>query len=99
MKRFIKTPAADGESYPCFSISTSMIPNGNGTYTVDFTIFSDPSVTGGDIITNKSVYSLSPESAARQYDYYSSGTAVIKPKMHNGSNTYELVSYSVNHTW
>lgn len=92
-------PSADGESYPDFSIATSMIANGNGTYTVEFNIYADPSVSGGDSISNSSVYSLTPSQATASYDYVTYGTAVVKPKVYNGNNTYELVDYNVNYPW
>ncbi len=87
-------PAASGESYADFSIATEMRARADGNFDVSFNIYADPTVTGGDIISDKSVYSLTDAEAAAKYHFQGSGTAVLKPKTHNGSDTYELVSYS-----
>lgn len=88
-------PAASGESYSHFSIATSMIKRQDGNFDVQFNVYSDPSVLGGDIISDKTVYYLKDSEASAKYDFVQSGVAVLKPKMLNGKNTYEVVSYSV----
>ena len=92
-------PAADGESYPDFSIATNMLVNADGTYTVAFNVYSDDSVTGGDRLTDKTVYSLTDAEAAKKYTLTGYGTAVVKAKVYNGANTYELVSYEVRNKY
>ena len=89
-------PAADGESYGAFSLATGMYPNGNGTYRITFNVYYDESVLGGNIITDKSIYSLSPETVYSRCSYEGNGTAIVRPKVYNGENTYEIVEYKVN---
>lgn len=86
-------PAASGESYPYFSIATEMKKRPDGDFDVKFNIYSDPSITGGDMITDKTVYSLSNQDAASRYEQKGHGNAVLKSKVYNGSDTYEVVSY------
>ncbi len=92
-------PAADGESYGAFSLATGMYPNGDGTYRVTFNVYYDTDVMGGDIITDKTLYSLTPQTVYRRCSYEGNGVAIVKPKVYNGKNTYEIVSYSVNYTY
>ncbi len=85
--------AASGEFYGYFSTATNMTKRADGNYDVAFNIYADYSEEG---IESKSVYKLTDSEATAAYDYCGSGQAVLKAKVHNGSNTYELVSYSVN---
>ncbi len=86
-------PAASGESYSYFSLVTSMIPNSDKTYTVEFETFH--AGYDEDMTTGK-YYRMSIEQAMNQCEYSYSGTATIKEKNYNGQNTYELVSYTRN---
>lgn len=88
--------AASGESYLYFSIATAMTKRSDGNYDVSFTIHSDSSALGGGVITNKNVYALS-EQEAGAYPIEGEGTAVLKPKQHNGKASYELVSYTISY--
>lgn len=92
-------PAASGESYGDFSIATEMTQRKDGNFDVSFNIYHDPTVFGGDVISDQSVYSLSASEAEKKHDYIGSGKAVLKEKTYNGENTYELVSYEVNYEW
>lgn len=90
-------PAADGESYPFFTVVTNMTKRSDGNYDVDFNIYRDPEIGGGSIITDKSVYYLTDNQAAARYEYHAVGKAVLKDKVYNGSDSYEVVSYSVDY--
>ncbi|MBQ4528661.1 MAG: hypothetical protein II998_11395 [Clostridia bacterium] len=92
-------PASSGESYTRFTIANSMYVNENGTYKVNFDIYYDSSLGGGAVLDDKTVYSLTPSQASLKYDYIGSGTAIVKPKVYNNSNTYELVDYNVVYDW
>lgn len=92
-------PAAGGESYSKFSIAYNMTSESDGVYTIDFNVFSDPSVTGGNIITDKSVYSLTSDEASNKYQPVGHGQAVVKTKVYEGKEIFELISYSVKMTW
>ncbi len=88
-------PVATGDSYGSFSIATKIRLRQDGNYEVDFNVYNDPEIVGGDKITDKTIYSLSDSQAAAKYDLIGRGIAVLKPKKHNGEETYEIVSYLV----
>ena len=69
----------------------------DGNFDVTFNIYSDPSLSEGDVISDKTVFSLTDSEAASKYKYGGYGYAVLKEKVYNGENTYELVLYDVNH--
>ncbi len=85
------TPAADGESHAYFSIATDMRDNGNGTYTVQFNSYFDDEHTHDGPQKEWYTYSVSQADSRCTLKY--KGEAIVKPKKHNGSDTYELVSY------
>jgi len=89
------TLAADGESYGTFSIATEVRLIESGNYEVYFNVYNDPEIGGGDVITDKKIYSLKDTQAGEKYDLTGHGSAVLKPKKYNGKDTYELVSYTV----
>ena len=89
------TPAADGESYGTFSIATQVRLYDNGNYEVAFNVYNDREIGGGDVITDKTIYSLAADKASEKYALTGHGAAVLKPKKYNGKDTYELVSYAV----
>lgn len=90
-------PAASGESYADFSIATKMIKRPDGNFDVTFNIYADPSAYGGNSIIDKTIYSLTDSEVDAKYKYRGSGNAILKAKVHNGRNTYELVSYTVEY--
>lgn len=87
--------ANPGKPYPNFSILTGMTRRQDGNFDVTFNIYSDPSLSAGDIISDKTIYSLTDSEAASKYEYAGYGRAVLKEKVYNGQNTYELISYDV----
>jgi len=87
-------PAADGESYAYYSIATNMRKLNNGTYEVEFNVYFN-SQNPHDYVSSK-CYTYSVSQAESNSDYCYSGTAVVKSKVHNGSDTYELISYVVD---
>lgn len=87
--------AASGESYGDFSIATKVRLRQEGNYEVDFNVYNDPEIGGGNVITDKTIYSLTDSEAAAKYNLIGRGIAVLKPKTYNGEETYEIVSYLV----
>lgn len=88
-------PAASGDSYGNFSIVTEVRVLKDGNYEALFNVYNDPEIVGGDIITDKTIYSLTDSEASDRYVFVERGKAVLKPKTHNGKQTYELVHYIV----
>ncbi len=88
---YFYTAAADGESVSYFTVAKSLTDNHNGTYTVQFDVFSAP---GPHDPIDSSWYSLSHAQAISRFERVYGGTAVVKPKTHNGSATYEMVDYN-----
>lgn len=86
---------AGGDSYGDFSIATKVLLRQEGNYEVDFNVYNDPEICGGDVITDKTIYSLTDKEAAAKYNLIGRGIAVLKPKTYNGEETYEIVSYLV----
>lgn len=90
---YYSIPAADGDTYWYFTTAVNIAENGDGTCTADFNVyttfdnFHDP--------IPSSCYSLTDEEASDLYVYSYSGSAVLRPKNYNGSDTYEVVSYKV----
>jgi len=88
-------PAADGEGYGYCSVATSMVDNGNGTYTVTFNVYSH-------VNPHESMspyYSMTPAQAAGSSDLVlkQTGTAVVRDYIRNGGiETYQLISYQLN---
>ena len=88
-------PAADGETYSQFSVATEAVSNSDGTLTVEFNVYYDPSRVHDE--PNSEWYSMTNEEAAGAYQYQYSGTAVLRPKkVYNGNDSYEIVTYKVN---
>jgi len=86
--------AAFGESCAYFSSCTSMKDNKNGTYDVTFNVYF--SADGPHNPIDNSWYYYTDEQAAASHQYEYSGSATIRPKVYNGTNTYELISYHIN---
>ena len=92
-------PAADGESYGDFSIATNMNKRPDGNYVVNFNVYRDESITGGESHGMKDFAALSPEEANKMHRYIGSGKAILKDKVYYGNETYELVAYEVNYNF
>lgn len=90
---FFQMPSADGESVAYFSVATNMIDNGNNSYTIDFKVYFNENGPHDPI--PKECYTYTAEKAGKNYSYVYSGTATVKPKTVNGSETYEIISYSI----
>jgi len=87
-------PAADGEEYGYFAVAEKVTDLNDGTYRVEFNRYFAPDIFGSPA---EDYYSYSVEEANANKEQVGSGTAVIRPKVYNGSDTYELVSYSLNY--
>lgn len=86
-------PAADGESYSYCSVATSMVSNGDGTYTVAFDVYAHVSPHE----SMSQFYYMTPAQIAgnSQVNYLYSGTAVVRDYIRsNGAESYQLISYS-----
>lgn len=87
---FFYTGIADGECCDYFSVATKMINNGDGTYTVNFNTyyaeFESQEVT-------KSHYTYTNDTARNDpsCEFVKSGTAIVKDKVYNNKNTWELI--------
>lgn len=90
-------PAADGAPYPDFTVVTSMTKRSDGYYDVGFNIYRDPSIVAGGSISDNSVYYLTDKQAAAKFEHCAEGKAVLKDKVYKGSDSYEVVSYSVDY--
>ena len=86
-------PAA-GSVCSYFSVATALYDNKDGTFTVEFEVFSD---MDKDISVDSSSYSCTPERARALYSLDAKGSAVVTKKTYNGTNTYELKKYSVSY--
>ncbi len=86
-----------GDSYGDFAVATSMKKLQDGNFEVTFHIYSHPDAYGGNIVNDPTLYSLTDSDAAASYSRQAKGTAVIKEKVYNGKETYELVSYDVTY--
>ena len=73
-----------------------MYKNSDGTYMVEFRTYRDDEDPHGP--QKQEWYTETVESAESNANYVFMyyGTAVLKEKVYNGLNTYELVSYNVN---
>ncbi len=85
-------PAADGDNYATFSVATRMTDNYDGTFTVEFNTYNDKDPFEWP---KSEWYTYTDEYAARTCDFAYSGTAIVKEKVYNGSQTYELVDYKI----
>lgn len=100
------TPAADGETYTNMTVANKMYELENGCYKVDFSIYTVNDIGGDESIVlasgtiqDKSVYYFSPDQAASHPDFshHLDGTAIVRPYCTpNGTDTYQLVSYSLS---
>lgn len=87
-------PAADGASYSYCTVATSMVDNGNGTYTVDFAIYEgmEPHMSMSPF------YSMTHAEAAVRTDisFKQYGTAVVRDYTRSsGAESYQLISYEL----
>lgn len=88
-------PAADGASYSYCSIATSMVKNGNGTYTVTFDIYEH--VYPHESMSAYYSYTAAQAAASGDLIKNGSGTAVVRDHIRDGGiETYQLISYSLN---
>lgn len=97
--------AGDGDTYNNMTVANAMYSLGDGTYRVDFRIYSisdmggdDSIVLSGSIVQDKSVYYYTDaEAAANSYfSYYRSGSAVVRPyTTAGGTESYQLISYDL----
>ncbi len=90
---FFQMPSAEGESVAYFSIATNMKDNGNNSYSVNFDVYFNEKGPHDPI--PKECYTYTSDKAAKNYSYVYSGTATVKPKTVNGSETYKIISYSI----
>ena len=97
-------PAADGETYNTLTITDQMTDLGDGTYRADFhtyTVAIDGSgalIDVGGPVTDKTLYELTAAEAGSHWglSVSGSGSAVVRPfTTVNGTQTYQLVSYTL----
>ncbi|MGM9554313.1 MAG: hypothetical protein ACI3V2_08410 [Faecousia sp.] len=91
-------PIADGEANGCFSVATSMSPNGDGTYKVAFEIYELQSAASYYYKIPLDYYGLTA-SDAWLHDglrHCGSGTAVLRDYTVDNSATYQVISYEAN---
>ncbi len=84
-------PAAMGEFYGIFSIVTKLVDNKDGTFDVEFSVFSDTENFGE--VSLSEWYSYTEAQARAKCDFSGTGRAKIKAKTYNGNETYELLEY------
>ncbi|MBE6705547.1 MAG: hypothetical protein E7583_09805 [Ruminococcaceae bacterium] len=89
-------PAAAGASFADFSIVTGMTKRDDGNFNVRFNVYTDPTIGGGNFITDKNIYYLTDSEAAERFEYSHSGRAVLRVKKRNGKDAYEIVSYTLD---
>ena len=88
-------PAADGDQYGYnFTIAKKVTKLEDGTYSVDFNIYM---VDDEYSWPTSDCYYYTIEQANQKCILNYSGSAVIRPKKYNGSDTYELLSYNINY--
>lgn len=80
-------PSADGDSVDKFSIVNSLTDLGDGTYKADLNSY----YAGYDSMDPK-YYSYSDAQAKNECEFIYASEAVIRKKVYNGKNTWELVS-------
>lgn len=93
---YFLVPAAAGASFADFSIVTGMTKRDGGNFDVTFNVYTDPTIGGGNFITDKNIYYLTDSEAAERFEYSHSGRAVLRVKKRNGKDAYEIVSYTLD---
>ena len=74
-------PAADGESFPEFAVVDEMVKLPDGTYKVEFNVYSiEKYSTGGNMVDDKNYYYYTVDQAenSSEMDKVEEGTAVVK---------------------
>lgn len=89
------SPAASGESYNDFTIANSMTRNADGTYTVNFDVYSLELAIYFEIGMPAGLYNVrSASQCTYPIEYRYSGTAIIRDyTLSTGSASYQLVRY------
>lgn len=92
-------PLADGDTYMEMTIADTMTDLGDGTYQVDFTIYTvdwEYAEAGGGI-TRKEIYGLSGTQAAESphLERYKTGTALVRDYENGDFASYQLIRYQV----
>ena len=92
----LMTPWGDGESHGNLAITEGMWANGRGQYLVRFHIMTwDEMNTGGNMVSDKSVYYLDYETACGQ-DWlraHRDGYAIVEEYRTEGVDSYHLIAY------
>ncbi len=83
---------ASGAGIGIFTVAKRMTDNGNGTFTVEFQVYELENLHDGIPDT---YYEMDISTAEQNYNHAYSGTAVVIEKSYQGTDTYELVSYTV----
>lgn len=92
---YFTTPWGEGDSHADFTVAKSMKDNGDGTYTVEFDVYTaEDYATGGDHLTDESFYKLTPENVTgRNVTYQYSGHAIVRPYKNGSIDSYQLEAY------
>ena len=89
-------PAADGESYNRFTVVRQMEQLDDGTFRLLFDIYSiDLEVYSGSVDNRYYDLTAAAAGADRSLTRQASGTAIVRPYVNNGNQTYQLIRYSI----
>ena len=92
---YFVTPWGVGDSHADFTVVRSMTDNGDGTYTVEFDVYTAEDYNGGgDHLTDDSYYHLTPDNVTRKnVTYQYSGRAIVVPYKNGSIDSYQLKAY------
>lgn len=96
---FFRFPASDGEAFGTFAVATDMEKLEDGTYEVDFEVYTDSELnTGGNVLGSDYYYYYTAEDARNHYglEYQQSGTALLEPYQKGNIDSYHLLEYWVD---
>ena len=92
---YFMTPWGAGESHADFTVARSITDNGDGTYTVEFDVYTAEDFnSGGDRLTDESYYRITPDNVkTRNVSFRYSGRAIVVPYKSGSVDSYQLRAY------